>query len=342
MANHNCQACDDLKSTAPSLIVNGMGDAECASLQNDTGLNPSSGNNDCTDLNNLNDCLVGNMEQEVDAYDVCEWKPFIKRFIPNLWTTLKGIICAICGIWTNIHNLWNTVNGFMDAINRLQCQINYAFRGATFSLGESYADDTKSHIVAGKGVSFLNVSTSGTSADISLVYIAGGLATLTGSCKFYDSNFTDGAACYSFDNNGTSPAKSSSRRGNSAWTGTDTKPGNASSELVYEIRIKKSEFPQIAALYNGLALNTGGGGYHANVIIRTEGAYASGQHGDCNTLNGNPISTGYDRGHLVPAGWIYLQVRVTWIESMQASASGAQYSPQALLGVRMNQNEIPC
>lgn len=119
MANHNCQACDDLKSSVPNLIVNGMGDAECASLQNDTGLNPSSGHNDCTDLNNLNDCLVGNMEQELEAYDVCEWKPFMKRFIPNLWTTLKGVVCAICGIWTNIHNLWAKIAEILTEINNL-------------------------------------------------------------------------------------------------------------------------------------------------------------------------------------------------------------------------------
>lgn len=106
MANTNCEACESLRQTAPSLIVNGLDDDMCLSLQNDTGLNPSDDHTDCEDLNNLNDCLVGNMEDEVDLYAVCDWKPFMKKFIPNLWTTLKGIICAICGIWTNIHSLW--------------------------------------------------------------------------------------------------------------------------------------------------------------------------------------------------------------------------------------------
>lgn len=99
MATKNCAACDDLRTSASNLIVNGLGDTECVSLQNNTGLNPSSGHDDCTDLHNLNDCLVGNMEQEVDAYDVCDWKPFMKAFIPNAWTTIKGVICAVCGIW---------------------------------------------------------------------------------------------------------------------------------------------------------------------------------------------------------------------------------------------------
>lgn len=118
MANTiSCEACEEIRQNDPSFVVNGLGDTECASLQNDTGLVASSGNNDCEDLNNLNDCLVGNMATEVEAYDVCDWKTFMKRFIPNLWTTLKAIICAICGIWTNIHNLWARLQELLEKIN---------------------------------------------------------------------------------------------------------------------------------------------------------------------------------------------------------------------------------
>lgn len=109
MANVNCGACEDLRQTDPNLIVNGFTETECASLQNDTGLVPSSGHDDCTDLNNLNDCLVGNMENEVEAYDVCDWKSFMKKFIPNVWTTLKAIICAICGLWTRVTCLYDSL-----------------------------------------------------------------------------------------------------------------------------------------------------------------------------------------------------------------------------------------
>lgn len=116
MANINCEACDEIRQTSPGLIINGLGDEECTSLQNDTGLNPSSGHTDCEDLNNLNDCLVGNMAAEVDAYEVCDWKPFMKKFIPNVWTTLKGIICALCGIWTRIHCIYN---GLVNLVNKL-------------------------------------------------------------------------------------------------------------------------------------------------------------------------------------------------------------------------------
>lgn len=112
MANVNCEACEALKQEVPELVANGFDDTMCASLQNDTGLKPSVGHNDCTDLENLNDCLIGNMAEELEDYDTCDWKEFMRNFIPNLWTNLKAIGCAICGIWTNIHNLWTFAKSY--------------------------------------------------------------------------------------------------------------------------------------------------------------------------------------------------------------------------------------
>ena len=67
MANVNCSACEDLRQTDPNLIVNGIGDSECASLQNDTGLVASSGHNDCTDLNNLTPLQAFDLIREMKA-----------------------------------------------------------------------------------------------------------------------------------------------------------------------------------------------------------------------------------------------------------------------------------
>ena len=83
MANVSCSACEDLRQTDPNLIVNGFGDDECVSLQNNTGLVATSGHEDFEDLNNMNDCFVGNMATEIEAYDVCNWKDFMKKFIPK-------------------------------------------------------------------------------------------------------------------------------------------------------------------------------------------------------------------------------------------------------------------
>lgn len=111
MADKNCAACNDLKEYAPNFVVNGITDKECKSLQNDTGLNPNLKvlHNDCEDLNDLNDCLIGSHGDKIDAYDVCEWKEYEVEQNKNLWNMFKALICAICGIWKNIHDLWNKI-----------------------------------------------------------------------------------------------------------------------------------------------------------------------------------------------------------------------------------------
>lgn len=333
MAEVNCSACEELRQEVPLLLCNGFDDNMCASLKNDTGLSASSGHNDCTDLNNMNDCLVGNLEAEVNAYEVCDWKEFIKTLIPNIWTMFKGIICAICGIWTNIHNLWNMAN-------RIDCLIDYVMNGASFSFGEM-STDTTSYIVAGKGVSFANVGESGTSSDVAITYIAGGLARISGSLLLYTSNFTDSKSVYNYDDSGVNPTKTSSRKGNSEWNSHDHNP-TGGSQLLYELRIKKSEFPQIKRFFEGIGLNQDGGGYHTLFTYVNEGSYANGQSGHCDHNNGNPANNDSDRGHLVPAGWMYIQCRVTWVENLNADANGKQFTPAGLMGIRVNQSAIDC
>ena len=333
MANVNCQACEDLREVAPSLACGGFTDDMCTSLQNDTGLTASSGNNDCTDLDNMNDCLIGNEDANVELFEVCDWKKFMHEFIPNLWTMLKAIICAICGIWTNIHNLWKLAN-------RIDCIVDYLMNGASFSFGEM-SEDTTSYIVAGKGVSFANVSQSGTAADIKLTYIAGGMAHISGSLLLYDSNFTDAKSVYNYDSGGVNPTKSSSRQGNSLWDSHDVKP-TGGSQLAYELRIKKSEFPQIKRFFGGIGLNEDGGGFHTAFAYFNEGSYAYGQNGHCDRNNGDPANSDSSRGHLVPSGWMYIQCRITWIDDLNGDADGAQYTPAGFLGIRMNQNAIEC
>lgn len=323
MANYSCNSCEDLRSTSPNFVVNGITDTECTSLKNDTGLNPSSGHDDCTDLNNINDCLVGNMAEEVEAYDVCDWKTYMKKFVPNVWTTIKSIICAICGLW--------------KLANRIDCIVNYITQGASFSFGE-YTSSGKSYIVAGKGVSFANVSASGTANDLSITYVGGGMSYLVGSCLFYDSNFTDAKAVANYDESGVNPTTSASRRGNTRWN-TNGYLGRGG-ELVYELRIKKSEYPQIKRFWNGLANPGAGGAYETMVVYRNEGTYAAGQRGWCDTTNGDPVGSDSDRGHLVPDGWMYIQVRLKELHEFSANAS--QYTPICIVPIRMNTDKIDC
>ncbi len=77
MATKNCSACNTLQEKSADFVQNGVTTTVCTSLKNDTGFSASNGNNDCTDLDLANDCLIGNMEDEIDAYEVCDWKTYM-------------------------------------------------------------------------------------------------------------------------------------------------------------------------------------------------------------------------------------------------------------------------
>lgn len=328
MAELNCSACEDIRQIDPNFVVNGFGDDECTSMKNDTGLVASSGNDDFNDLNLMNDCLVGNPGAEVDAYDVCDWKAFMKKFIPNLWTTLKGIICAIGGMWTFIH--------------KHECQLEKMMSGMSFKIGEEETDS--SYVVAGKGVSFLAYEGGDRLADVNLTYIGGGLARVTGTLMFSKDNFTEenSGACWCFDEDGENPTRRSNRLGNEMWNNTASvtvggetyhpiKMMHNTGELIFEIRIKKSEYPELKQIFAGIAAPTGGGQYQINLTVGDgDGSSASLPGQDLNSPR-----------HTVPAGWIYVQARMISIGYLIAE-EGHHYSPRGFMGIRLQRDEIEC
>ena len=105
MSKIDCNSCQELRDNAPEFVQNGVTDRVCNSLKNDTGFNPSLSvtRTDCEDLDAANDCLIGELDDQIEAYDVCDWKKFMHKLLPNLYELLKAMICAICGIWTMIH-----------------------------------------------------------------------------------------------------------------------------------------------------------------------------------------------------------------------------------------------
>lgn len=319
----SCEACRNLQEYAPEFVLNGVTENVENSLKNNTGFNPSSGHDDCQDLNDANDCLVGNMEDEVDAYEVCEWKEFMPDFIHNLWTVLKSIISAICGLWKHTE--------------KNECTIKALTNGFTMHIGETPTGG--SYVVAGKGVSFLKDDDEGGTADISLLYIGGGLARVQGTLRFSTEDFTDEASCYNYDSNGTNPSTSKNRKGNAIWNNTAavTVSGEtyhpikmlSETELIYEIRLKKSAFPGLRSLVSGIGAPTGGGNYQVNLVVYGAGSAAGGQH-----YHSSPT-------HTVPEGWIYVQARMISIGYLIANLNH-HYSPRGFIGVRLNSSDLPC
>lgn len=172
----NCSACSELQENSPDFVMNGVSEGVDLSLRNDTGFNPTSGHDDCQDLNDANDCLIGNMEDEVDAYEVCNWKDFMIEFIHNLWTVLKAMISAICGLWT--------------LSEKNECEIQGLYNGATFTFGEN-TQGVESKLVPGKGVDFSLRGAGGHAVNVTLRYIAGGLLQVSGSLRTFTASFYD-------------------------------------------------------------------------------------------------------------------------------------------------------
>lgn len=310
MARIDCSACDELRQLDADFVINGFSDENCEHLSDNAGLVTGDDNNSCDDLHLMNDCLVGMMEKEVKAYETCDWKKFMVKLIPNLWATLKGIICTLCGV---------------------NCRVNYLFNGDSFSLGEEPTSGG-SYIRPGDGVSFLVRSSSQAhTSDVTLRYIAGGLCSLVGSLALFKHSFKDG--------DGTQ------RTGNLAWGAGGGGTGEPSlghlgscGELLFEMRINKSEFPQIKSLFRGFGQETGAGVYHMEILVFDEGDTAYGYHGD--DVNGWTVQDGY----------IYVQARMTSIifpftfsNHDDGSGTPSSYlSPYGFLGIRMRQNQIEC
>lgn len=100
-----CSACERLREENPDFVDYGISDKECQSLQNNTGLNPDLSvlHTSCEDLNDMNDCIIGQHGKTIKAYDDCDWKKYAKDQNWNLWNMFKGIICTICGLWKALY-----------------------------------------------------------------------------------------------------------------------------------------------------------------------------------------------------------------------------------------------
>lgn len=312
MSNIDCSACTELNEYGGEFLTKGVTNTVATSLKNNTGLNPSLSvlHKNCEDLNDVNDCLIGRLQGEVKAYDVCDWKKFMAKSLPNFYEMLKAMIASQCGLWARV--------------KKLECMIDTLTRGFSFKLGESTQTGT-SHIVAGKGVSYLVRGQGEHESDAHIVYIGGGMMMAYGNLDFYTVDFTD--------------ADGTQRDGNPVWGQQGgTAVGN---ELILEYRVKMSEYPQIRSFHRGFGEYVNNGNNSIFVTIFTGGDYAYGQHGGCNISTGEPSREGYSQGILVPDGWSYIQLRANYIET-PVSGEHLAATPRCIFGVRLNPDEIEC
>lgn len=124
MREEYCDACYELNDGAYEFVENGVTPEIDSRLRNDQGFSDDPEiDTDCEALNLANDCLIGGMEDELENYDVCDIKTWLKKMIANLHSVMAAVVSAVCGIWTKIWNIYNLIDGIGSRIDDLESQI---------------------------------------------------------------------------------------------------------------------------------------------------------------------------------------------------------------------------
>lgn len=328
----NCKACSDLREYAPEFVTNGVTDNVFLSLENDNGLGNNEDHTDCDDLVDAVDCLVGNMDDEIEAYEVCSWKDYMHKLVPNLHQTIKAVIGSICGLWNNVCRLW--------------CYIDLILNGINIEIKEKPEGDD-AYMVAGRGVSFL-IPRSGQphTSDWVLKSYGANIIRLSGSLRFFTAQFPDEDGCWNYDTTTSDGEPKFTNRGENRKPEPKWDEENLYANhgiLALEVRINKEKYPEIKRIVAGHGFDTGGGAYHANYSVFNEGSWAYGQIGSCNS-SGEPDDPEYSHGHIVPEGWVYIQVRIKWTTSdtKMGKNDGLQRSPSGFLFFEANTTGTSC
>lgn len=311
----DCNACEDLRKSAPDFVQNGVSKTICNSMKNDTGLNPklTTLHTDCEDLDTANDCLIGTMDKELSETDTCDLPSFIHNFILNIYNMFKLMICAICGLWESTHDLEDratslesratkledrmdtaeddidTLNERVDSIDTqaetISCILNYIGKYKTMHI-------TRDNITLGPGVSYRSAD------EAAIPAISGNAfcAYLTGGVKL-DSTWL-------------------------ALSGDISDGGR----LVYTYKLKKSSLDILRMWPATLTEANAGCGIIAHVSRFNEGEEYWGYE-SMNDTNG---------AGTVPAGYIYLQVRIVSVVSWGRSANTGNISLCGTMAVLMD------
>lgn len=114
-----CKACEDLQTYAPDFVIKGVTDEMCSNLESNTGL-MNKGRENCTDLHNANDCLIGGIAEKATSYNPCDPNKMIEDLAKNTMHVIDMLICSDCGQWNEIKKIWDEIQKIWDAIEELQ------------------------------------------------------------------------------------------------------------------------------------------------------------------------------------------------------------------------------
>ena len=87
--------------------------------KDNTGL-MNNGRENCTDLHNANDCLIGGIAEKATSYNPCDPNKMIEDLAKNTMHVIDMLICSDCGQWNEIKKIWDEIQKIWDAIEELQ------------------------------------------------------------------------------------------------------------------------------------------------------------------------------------------------------------------------------
>ena len=123
--SHTCEACDRLEQNTPSFVLNGVTQADCASLIKNNGLanQLTLTLDNCATLQDLVDCLVGRHGEILPAYQLCEIQDWLADLTGNLHQLMSVWVCNECGQWNAIIDLQNRVANLEMRVENLENRV---------------------------------------------------------------------------------------------------------------------------------------------------------------------------------------------------------------------------
>lgn len=139
----SCEACATLREIAPEIEILGITESNCNSLKKNTGLVPANNHKNCIDIQYLLDCYLGTLEQKLDSFESCDYKPFVRKMLDNLYNLIQAIHCSDCGQWERIEALevdlsevWRQITLIWEAIEGIRRILAQSFQ--TLIYGTDY------------------------------------------------------------------------------------------------------------------------------------------------------------------------------------------------------------
>lgn len=119
-----CNSCEQLEKYNFDFVQKGITDDMRASLKKDKGLKSSNGFNNCQDLNDMNDCLIGGMVERIPSYNSCDLDSALMESLNNIMQLLDAIISGDCGQWENIWKIWDEIKKIKQRLDAIETRLD--------------------------------------------------------------------------------------------------------------------------------------------------------------------------------------------------------------------------